>query len=113
MDLDPKPGSGLKSEEVMRRHILPKALVIGLVAGLISSAFREVLQWSEIHRIAWLHQLSSMERLLAAVCVGAAGGVWDYGSCAGSPPKHRAAVSPTSNPLFSEKSSCAGGECCR
>jgi len=62
MDLDPKPASGLKSEEVMRRHILPKALVIGLVAGLISSAFREVLQWSEIHRIAWLHQLSSMER---------------------------------------------------
>jgi CIC family chloride channel protein len=74
MDLDPKPGSGLKSEEVKRRHILPKALVIGLVAGLISSAFREVLQWSELHRIAWLHQLSSIDGLLAALILGAVGG---------------------------------------
>jgi H+/Cl- antiporter ClcA len=45
-----EPGSGLKQEEVKRRHILPKALVIGLVAGLISSAFCEALQWSERQR---------------------------------------------------------------
>ena len=74
MSLDAEQGSGLKAEEVRRRHILPKALVIGLVAGLISSAFRELLQWSEVHRIAWLHRLSPMEGLLAALALGAAGG---------------------------------------
>jgi chloride channel protein, CIC family len=74
MNLDPKHGSGLKAEEVKRRHILPKALVIGLVAGVISSGFREALQWSEIHRIAWLHRLSPTEGLLAALTVGALGG---------------------------------------
>src|SRR5664280_2214444 len=74
MKVDGNPGSGLKADEVKRRHILPKALVIGLVAGLISSAFREALQWSEIHRIAWLHQLSPTAGLFAALIVGAVGG---------------------------------------
>ena len=74
MNLDAKQGWGLKAEEVKRRHILPKALVIGLVAGLISSAFREALQWSEVHRIAWLHRLPPAWGLLAALGVGAAGG---------------------------------------
>src|SRR5580693_4032386 len=37
MSLPAAPGSGLKSEEVKRRHILPKALVVGIVAGLIAS----------------------------------------------------------------------------
>ena len=69
-----EPGSGLKQEEVKRRHILPKALVIGLVAGVISSAFREALQWSEIHRVNLLHSLSPLQGLLAALLVGAAGG---------------------------------------
>jgi len=69
-----EPGSGLKQEDVKRRHILPKALVIGLVAGLISSAFREALQWSEVHRIGWLHRLPPAESLLAALVLGAAGG---------------------------------------
>ena len=68
------PGSGLKQEEVKRRHILPKALVIGLVAGLISSAFREALQWLEVHRIGWLHRLPPAEALSAALILGAGGG---------------------------------------
>jgi CIC family chloride channel protein len=79
VDLDSKPGSGLKAEEVKRRHILPKALVIGIVAGLISSAFREALQWSETHRIAWLHRLSPIVSLPVALILGALGGgigVW-------------------------------------
>src|SRR5882724_11125381 len=74
MNLDTQQGSGLKSEEVKRRHILPKALVIGLVAGAIASAFREALQWSEIHRLAWLHRLSPAASLFAALTVGALGG---------------------------------------
>lgn len=77
---DPQnPGSGLKEEEVKRRHILPKALVIGLVAGLLASVFRKALQWSELHRMAWLHRLPWAESLLAAVGLGALGsglGLW-------------------------------------
>ncbi len=67
-------GTGLHQEEVKRRHILPKALVIGLVAGVISSAFREALQWSEQHRIGWLNHLPPVESLLAALSFGAVGG---------------------------------------
>jgi chloride channel protein, CIC family len=74
MSSDRKQGSGLQEEEVKRRHILPKALVIGLVAGVISSAFREALQWTEIHRIAWLHGLSPTAGLFGALIVGTAGG---------------------------------------
>jgi CIC family chloride channel protein len=79
MPQDTTPGSGLKFEEVRRRHILPKALVVGLVAGLIASAFREALQWTELHRIAWLHSLPWYEGLAAALGLGAVGsglGLW-------------------------------------
>jgi CIC family chloride channel protein len=71
-----QPDSGLKGEEVRRRHILPKALVIGLVAGLIASLFREALQGSELHRIAWLNALPrwGWERLTVALGVGGIGG---------------------------------------
>ena len=75
----PAPGSGLKEEEVKRRHILPKALVIGLVAGLIASVFRKALQWSELRRIAWLHRLPWGESLVVALTLGAVGsglGLW-------------------------------------
>jgi len=65
---------GLKTEEVTRRHILPKALVIGLVAGLISSGFRVALQWLEVHRIDWLHHLQPLPGLAIAVGLGALGG---------------------------------------
>jgi len=75
----PAPGSGLKEEEVKRRHILPKALVIGLVAGFLASVFRKALQWSELHRIAWLHRLPWAESLVVALALGAVGsgvGLW-------------------------------------
>jgi CIC family chloride channel protein len=73
------PGTGLQYEEVKRRHILPKALVVGLVAGLIASAFRATLQWSELHRIAALHRLPWYEGLGLALGLGALGsglGLW-------------------------------------
>ena len=74
MQLHAESGTGLHQEDVKRRHILPKALVIGLVAGVISSAFREALQWSETHRIAWLNRLPPVGSLLAALSLGAVGG---------------------------------------
>lgn len=73
------PVSGLKSEEVKRRHILPKALVVGITAGLIASLFRRALQASETSRFALLHRLSGFERFAAAVgiaAVGGAAGLW-------------------------------------
>jgi CIC family chloride channel protein len=68
------PTSGLKSVEVKRRHILPKALVVGIVAGLIASLFRMALQWCELTRIGWLERLPRFEGLAASLLVGALGG---------------------------------------
>src|ERR1700677_1358815 len=70
----PESETGLKLEEVKRRHILPKALVVGLVAGLIASAFRVALQGCEVGRIAWLERLPPVAGLLASPGVGALGG---------------------------------------
>ncbi len=69
-----EPIGGLQAEEVKRRHILPKALVIGLVAGLLASAFRLALQATELHRIAWLQRLPRWEAFAAAIGCGAVGG---------------------------------------
>jgi chloride channel protein, CIC family len=68
------PTSGLKSDEVKRRHILPKALMVGVVAGLIASLFRILLQWCELHRIAWIERLPAGESLAASLSIGAIGG---------------------------------------
>jgi chloride channel protein, CIC family len=71
--------SGLQSTEVKRRHILPKALVVGVVAGLIASVFRMALQYFELGRIAWIERLPLAWGLIAAVGVGALGsglGLW-------------------------------------
>jgi len=80
--LGPSPGSGLLSAEVKRRHILPKALVIGLVAGCIASGFRAALQYLELSRIGWIERLKPMHPLEAlifsmGVCAaGSAVGLW-------------------------------------
>ena len=71
--------SGLQSVEVKRRHILPKALVVGLVAGLIASLFRTALYYSEVGRIGWIQRLSPAWGLAAALACGAVGsgaGLW-------------------------------------
>jgi CIC family chloride channel protein len=59
----------LGTTEVKRRHILPKALVIGLVAGLIGSAFRVSLQVVEKARIALLDGYSWPSRLAVALAI--------------------------------------------
>ena len=71
--------SGLKETEVKRRHILPKALVVGIVAGLVASGFRMALHFCEESRIRLIERLPSWEGLMVAVGLGAAGsalGLW-------------------------------------
>ena len=72
--MQPHGGFGLGTEEVRRRHILAKALVVGLVAGLLACAFRLALQCAERTRIGWLVALPAGERIGLAVLLGAAGG---------------------------------------
>jgi CIC family chloride channel protein len=74
-DLPPlQAKSGLQADDVKRRHILPKALVVGLVAGLLSSCFRIVLQHCELARIEWIERLPPFWSLIAAVACGSIGG---------------------------------------
>jgi len=71
--------SGLKEPEVKRRHILPKALVVGLVTGLIASGFRMALHFLEHGRIDWIQRLPLLEGFFVAVGIGALGsgfGLW-------------------------------------
>jgi CIC family chloride channel protein len=70
----PDAAAGLQSVEVRRRHILPKALVVGLVAGLIASVFRMALQFCELGRIGWIERLPRWESLGVATALGALGG---------------------------------------
>jgi len=64
-------GGGLNEPEVKRRHILPKALVVGIVAGLIASAFRLTLEWAEHLRETTLAHLPRWPGLAAALAGGA------------------------------------------
>jgi len=69
----------LKTDEIKRRRILPKALIIGLVAGLIASGFRSVLQWFELTRIGWMQHLPWEQALPLALGLGGLGsgfGLW-------------------------------------
>lgn len=74
MQSDSSPGFGLGTAEVKRRHILPKALLVGLTAGLVASAFRLTLSWAETGRMSWLGQMPGWAGVLAAMMIGAAGG---------------------------------------
>ncbi|HEY8994288.1 MAG TPA: H(+)/Cl(-) exchange transporter ClcA [Lacunisphaera sp.] len=67
-------GFGLGTGEVKRRHILPKALVVGVVAGLLASAFRVALAMAEGNRIAFLSRFDTGPRIAIAVALGTAGG---------------------------------------
>lgn len=77
--MPPDTAFGLSTSEVKRRHILPKALVVGLVAGLLASAFRVALEATEHARIAYLLSLDRGLRIPVGVALGALGGavaVW-------------------------------------
>lgn len=67
---------GLNEEEVKRRHILPKALVVGVVAGVIASAFRLTLNLAEGFRESTLAGLTPWLAAVVAIVGGAlAGGI--------------------------------------
>jgi CIC family chloride channel protein len=65
---------GLGTEEVRRRHVLPKALLVGLVAGVVASVFRIALQWIERGHLNLIAHFHGVTGLLVSVFVGAAGG---------------------------------------
>lgn len=67
-------GFGLSTSEVKRRHILPKALVVGLVAGLLASAFRVALLTAGQARISLLLRLPMPERIAVGLGLGIFGG---------------------------------------
>jgi CIC family chloride channel protein len=73
------PGFGLGTDEVKRRHIVLKALLVGLVAGTISGVFRLTLDRVEHLRTLVLGEASGWLGLPAALAIGAVGGglaVW-------------------------------------
>lgn len=75
----PVTSFGLGTEEVKRRHILPKALIVGAVAGVLASGFRAALEFAEHHRVLWQHGFSRPVSLIFALAIGAVGGglsVW-------------------------------------
>lgn len=67
-------GFGLGTEDVKRRHILAKALVVGLVAGVLASAFRYVLQWIELRRVDYLLSYGLTSRIGLGILIGTLGG---------------------------------------
>lgn len=67
-------GFGLGAGEVKRRHIMPKALVVGIVAGLLATAFRVALLAAEKNRVAFLAKFETAVRIPIAVALGAIGG---------------------------------------
>jgi len=72
-------GSGLNEEEVRRRHILPKALVVGLVAGVVASAFRLALAWAEDlrnHQLGGLHGWQSFAAWTSLGALAGGLGLW-------------------------------------
>src|SRR3954469_21508831 len=67
-------GFGLGTKEVKRRHILPKALVVGLVSGVLGSAFRLGLLKAEQARVSFLLPRPLAERVRVAMLIGTVSG---------------------------------------
>lgn len=71
--MDPPPpatGSGVRTEDVRRRHVLVKALAVGAAAGLMSGLFRLALQAMEEDRVRWVDRRGGPEGLMAALALG-------------------------------------------
>src|SRR4051794_25088492 len=74
MSQEKPPGFGLSTTEVKRRQILAKSLLVGVVAGLLASAFRLSLTFAERTRIAFFSTDPSPWKAAVAVGLGALGG---------------------------------------
>lgn len=71
--------SGLGGDEVRRRHIILKALLVGIIAGLLATAFRLALEGVEHWRSIAATGFSGWLSLPLALAIGALGGglsVW-------------------------------------
>ena len=64
--------AGLGGEEVRRRHVLPKALFVGVMAGLLASVFRLSLSSAEHLRQRLIAQAPGWIGVVAAVAICAA-----------------------------------------
>lgn len=65
---------GLGTEEVRRRHVLPKALIVGVVAGSVAAVFRLSLAGVERGQLALIAHFHGVLGLLVAIALGAIGG---------------------------------------
>jgi CIC family chloride channel protein len=76
MKSDPRESAsqfGLGTQEVKRRHILPKALLVGITAGLLAAAFRVALRFVEAERIALQASLSRPVAFVVSLALGIVG----------------------------------------
>jgi len=71
----PDESSGLSAGEVKRRHIVGKAVLVGVLAGVLASAFRIALERSEHWRAAFVADAGSWSLPVAIALGAAAGGV--------------------------------------
>ena len=69
-----KEAGGLNEAEVKRRHILAKAVAVGVVAGLIASAFRLSLQNAEHFRETLIGHFPKWQALLVSLAIGITAG---------------------------------------
>ena len=70
---------GLTGDEVKRRHIVVKAIVVGALSGAIGSGFRLALEQGEELRMWAVGRIDGLLGLLLAVVIGGVGGglgVW-------------------------------------
>ena len=106
-------GFGLGTNEVKRRHILPKALLVGLVAGLLASGFRVALLTAERARIALLADLPAIQRLPLALAIGMVGGGSDCGWCDGTHRTQAEVAFRSLKDLFLVNAESSGADFCR
>lgn len=79
MNASPNPSFGLNTQEVRRRHILGKALCVGVTAGLVASAFRAALIAVEKLRLHVMDTWNVGGRISFSIVFGVATGalgVW-------------------------------------
>ncbi len=75
----PHGDSGIGTEEVQRRHIVVKAIIVGVLVGVLASAFRLGLEAAEHWRVHYIAGLDGWRGLLLTLGLGAGGGalaVW-------------------------------------